>query len=109
MFRPYLGYTVRQCFKTHKKNKSGFATKVKLCILSLHYYYFIREAGRLKSSNKQPYKSQEVVKSPGEAKKKEKPRTLSVTYQMYTKAKTLEALHACSGLIYLVPVMHAAD
>lgn len=109
MLRPYLSYTVRQCFKTHNKNKSGFATNVKLCILSLSSLLLLYKEGRqAPESKQQPHKSQRVAQvSWGRPKKKkEKPRKLPVTHQMYTKAKTLEARHACSWLSYLVPVVH---
>lgn len=45
---------MRQCFKTHKKNQSGFATNVKLCILSLSslllFYKEARQAPEFKQT-----------------------------------------------------------
>lgn len=74
MFRPYLSYTVRQCFKTHNKNKSGFATNVKLCILSLSSLLLLYKEGRqAPESKQQPHKSQGVAQvSWGRPKKKRK-------------------------------------
>lgn len=72
MFRPYLSYTVRQCFKTHNNNKSGFATNVKLCILSLSSLLLLYKEGRqAPESKQQPHKSQGVAQvSWGKPKKR---------------------------------------
>lgn len=110
MLRPYLSYTVRQCFKTHNKNKSGFATNVKLCILSVSSLLLLYKEGRqAPESKQQPHKSQGVAQvSWGRPKKRKTKKAVCYLSDVH-KAKTLEAPHACSWLIYLVPVVHTAD